>query len=91
MPFSIWKTRSARPLLSLRSKYEPKVQFLHLEIYTDGSGRAAQLTESPAVNAYYLPSEPVLFFAGADGVIRERIDGLFGAAEADQGLARLLA
>ena len=78
-------------LLSLRSKYEPKVRFVHVEIYTDGSGKATAPKLAPAVEAYHLPSEPVLFLAGADGVVRERIDGLYGAGEADAALGRLVA
>jgi hypothetical protein len=69
-------------LLTLRSTFEPKVQFLHVEIYTDGSAQ----TNAPAVAAYHLQSEPVLFVAGADGRVVQRIDGLFGHAEAAAAL-----
>ena len=72
-------------LLSLRAAFEPKVRFLHVEIYTDSSAKA----NTPPVLAYHLESEPVLFFAGADGVVKQRIDGLFGHAEAQAGLAAI--
>jgi hypothetical protein len=64
-------------LLSLRSALEPKVRFLHVEIYTDMTAQ----TNAPAVVAYHLESEPVLFLAGADGTVKQRIDGLFGHGE----------
>jgi len=69
-------------LLTLRSTFEPKVRFLHVEIYTDMSAKA----NAPAVLAYHLESEPVLFLAGADGTVRQRIDGLFGHGEAQSGV-----
>lgn len=74
-------------LLSLKSQFEGKVRFLHSEIYTSMSAQ----TNTPAVLAYHLTSEPVLFLAGADGVVRQRIDGLFGRGEATAGVANLVA
>jgi hypothetical protein len=72
-------------LLGLKSQYESRVRFLHSEIYTDMSAK----TNTPAVLAYHLQSEPMLFFAGADGIVRTRIDGLYGHGEAAQALANL--
>jgi hypothetical protein len=89
------QTRTCGPvldtLLDLRPAYESKVRFLHVEIYADGSGQAQSPPLAPAVKAYNLETEPVLFLAGPDGAVRERIDGLFGKAEADAALTRLLA
>jgi hypothetical protein len=70
-------------LLSLKSQYESRVRFLHSEIYTDMSAK----TNTPAVLAYHLQSEPMLFFAGADGIVKTRLDGLYGHGEAAQALA----
>ena len=72
-------------LLSLKAQFEGKVHFLHSEIYTDMT--AAH--NVPAVLAYHLTSEPILFVAGADGVVRTRIDGLFGRGEATAALSQL--
>jgi hypothetical protein len=74
-------------LLSLKAAYEAKVQFLHVEIYTDMTAKA----NAPAVLAYHLDSEPVLFLATADGTVKQRIDGLFGHGEAQAGLAAITA
>ena len=76
-------------LLGLRTQFESKVRFLHVEIYADGSGNNPNPPNAPAVAAYKLPGEPVLYTAGADGVVRERIDGLFGTGEAAAALGRL--
>ena len=46
-------------LLGLRTQFESKVQFLHSEIYTDGSGKSQNPQNAPAVLAYHLPGEPV--------------------------------
>ena len=72
-------------LLTLRSTFEPKVQFIHVEIYTDGSAQ----TNAPAVQAFHLQSEPVLFLAGPDGKVVQRVDGLYGHAEAAAALQAL--
>ncbi|MDQ1400396.1 MAG: hypothetical protein QOK20_2328, partial [Acidimicrobiaceae bacterium] len=56
------------------------------EIFTALSRNAAN---TPAVLAYHLQSEPVLFLADANGVVVQRIDALFGKAEATAALARL--
>jgi hypothetical protein len=72
-------------LLALKAQFEGEVHFLHSEIYTDMT--AAH--NVPAVLAYHLTSEPVLFVAGADGIVRTRIDGLFGRGEAAAALSQL--
>jgi hypothetical protein len=74
-------------LLSLKTQFEGKVRFLHSEIYTDNSAQ----TNTPAVIAYRLTSEPVLFLAGADGIIKNRVDGLYGRGEAAAALTSLIA
>lgn len=72
-------------LLRLKTIFEGKIRFLHSEIYTDGTAK----TTAPAVNAFRLTSEPVLFLAGPDGTIENRIDGLFGHGEAQAALTAL--
>jgi hypothetical protein len=73
-------------LLGLKAQYEGQVRFLHSEIYTDTSAK----TNTPAVLAYHLQSEPMLFFADASGVVKTRVDGLYGHGEAAQALAGLV-
>ena len=70
-------------LLSLKSQFEGKVRFIHSEIYTDMTAAV----NVPAVKAYNLTSEPILFVSGADGVVTTRIDGLFGRGEAAAALS----
>lgn len=72
-------------LLSVRDAFASKVRFLHVEIYTDLSGK----TLTPTVQAYRLEEEPFLFLAGADGVVRERLDNAVDAAEMQAALSRL--
>jgi hypothetical protein len=63
------------------------VAFIHCEIYTDLSGQ----TSVPAVTAYHLEHEPLLFLAGPDGIVRERLDNGYDQVEAVSALQRLVA
>lgn len=74
-------------LLSQHAAFGSRVRFLHVEIYTDTSGK----TLAPAVQAYHLESEPFLFLADADGVVRERLDNAFDRAEVKSALEGLVA
>ncbi|MDQ1418115.1 MAG: hypothetical protein QOJ52_77 [Acidimicrobiaceae bacterium] len=73
-------------LIAAAPAYAGKINFVHSEIFTALSRNAAN---TPAVLAYHLQSEPVLFLADANGVVVQRIDALFGKAEATAALARL--
>jgi hypothetical protein len=74
-------------LLAMREEFGTKVRMLHAEIYTDLQGK----TLTPAVQAYHLESEPFLFLAGADGVVRDRLDNAYDRVEVRQALSRLVA
>ena len=78
-------------MLSVREAFEPKVRFLHVEVYADGSGTNPSPPLSPAIKAYHLEGEPFLFLAGADGKVVQLIDGLFGKSELEAALTRLVA
>jgi hypothetical protein len=65
----------------------PEVRMVHAEVWADDTVTVA----APVINAYSLSYEPVLFLAGADGVIRERIDNIFDAFELGEALERLTA
>ena len=73
-------------LLSLRDELAGRVRMLHVEIYTDLSGR----TLTPAVQAYHLDQEPFLFLAGADGVVRDRLDNAVDTREMRAALTQLI-
>jgi hypothetical protein len=74
-------------LLAARDEFGGKVRMLHSEIYVDLQGK----TLTPAVEAYHLESEPFLFLAGADGVVRERLDNAYDKAEVRSALSKLVA
>lgn len=65
-----------------------KINFVHSEIFV---GLSRNDPNTPAVLAYHLQSEPVMFLADATGTVVERIDGLFGRAEVTAALSRLAA
>jgi hypothetical protein len=77
-------------LLSQQAEFGDRVRFLHVEIYADLSGKQ---NLAPTVKAYHLQEagEPILFLAGADGVVRERIDNAFDRVEAKAALEQLVA
>jgi hypothetical protein len=91
------QTAVCGPVLDLLLKAQPeigdRVRFVHLEVYaTRPTGPEVNRTPlAPAVKAFGLTSEPVLFTVGADGVVRDRIDGLYGTSEATAALRKLLA
>lgn len=74
-------------LLTQHEAFTGRVRFLHVEIYT--AGDAKTLTEP--VKAYGLENEPFLFLAGADGIVRDRLDNAFDVAEVRSSLQALVA
>jgi hypothetical protein len=74
-------------LVSAAEAFGTKITVVHSEIFTALSRNAPN---TPAVLAYHLQSEPLLFLADAQGTVVERLDGLFGRAEVTAGLARLV-
>jgi hypothetical protein len=73
-------------LVDVHAPFGDRVTFIHAEIYTDLSGQQG----TPPVLAYHLQHEPLLLLAGADGVVRERIDNGYDRAEATSALQRLV-
>lgn len=65
----------------------PGVRFLHVEIWKARSGNDL----APTVAAYGLEQEPVLFLAGPDGIVGERLDNAYDSVEAKAALERLTA
>lgn len=74
-------------LLAARSEFADAVRMVHVEIFSDMTGK----TLAPAVKAYKLQMEPMLFLAGADGVVRERLDNAYDRVEVRDALRRLTA
>lgn len=59
--------------------------FVHAEVYSDKN--ATNL--APAVEAYKLQFEPILFVTDADGMLRKRLDGVFDVNEVRETLAQM--
>jgi len=80
-------------LLAAQPEVGDRIRFVHLEVYAarPTGPDISQTPPSPAVKAFGLASEPMLFTVGADGTVRDRIEGLFGTTEATAALKRLLA
>ena len=76
-------------LLSHRDRVGDRVQMVHAEVYVNPEQSLDETTE--AVKAYKLPSEPVLFLAGADGVIQTRLDNIFDEDEVGEALDQVTA
>lgn len=73
-------------LMAEAPTFADQVRFVHVEIFTDSTGKKL----APAVSAYHLENEPFLFLAGADGRVKDRIDGAFDRAEARAYLTKLV-
>jgi hypothetical protein len=76
-------------LLKQHDRLGDQVAMVHAEVYKNDQPSADTVTA--AVTTYKLDYEPVLFLAGPDGVIKERIDSLFDTVEVSAALDRLVA
>ena len=70
-------------LIEVAGKVGSKAQFVHAEVYSD----KAATKIAPAVEAYRLDFEPILFVTDDKGVLRHRLDGVFDANEIRDVLA----
>ena len=73
-------------LLELREELGDKVAFVHSEIYTDDTLKEV----APAVLAYNLDFEPLLFVTDASGILIERLDAVFDKSEMRDALTKAL-
>ena len=70
------------------------VTALHAEVFSDPESNAVPPTEddfAPVVGELGLAFEPVLYTVGADGIVRRRLDYIFGETEIRQALQELVA
>jgi len=79
-------------LLRAQQGVGDRIHFVHLEVYaTKPTGPEISKTPlAPAVKAFGLESEPILFTVTPDGTVQDRIDGLYGLSEATTALKKLL-
>lgn len=84
------KTGTCAPALealtAASKDFQDKVVIVHAEVYKD----KAATTIAPAVEAYRLDFEPVMFTADAQGIIQHRLDGVFDVNEVRNAVAALL-
>ncbi len=70
------------------------VTALHAEVFSDPENNPVPPTEAdfaPVIGELGLAFEPVLYTVGADGVVRQRLDYIFGEVEIRQALEDLVA
>ena len=73
-------------MIDVQDRYGDEFSWVHAEVYTDLTATEV----APAVQAVDLSFEPTLFLTDADGVIVERLDGLWNDTELAERLDLLL-
>jgi hypothetical protein len=74
-------------LINAGKRLGDRVSIVHAEVYTDNTVTAA----SPAMDAYNLTFEPVLFMADKTGKIVTRLEGTWDQSELDETMNALVA
>ena len=72
-------------LVEVAKSTSDKAVYVHAEVYADK--KATKL--APAIGAYNLQFEPVLFVTDSSGVLRHRLDGVFDVNEVRDTLAQM--
>lgn len=70
-------------LIALANKVGDAAIFVHADVYSDKTATTA----SPAVQAYKLTYEPVLYITDAKGILVNRLDAVFDSTEMSSALA----
>jgi hypothetical protein len=70
-------TPALETMVGVQSEYADDYVFVHAEVWTDLTATEV----APAVDALGIAFEPTLFITDADGVVVERLDGLWDATE----------
>jgi hypothetical protein len=68
-------------------RYEPEADFIHQEVYVENE--IAQGIR-PQLQAFGLPTEPWTYLIGADGVIKDRLEGAYGVDELEEAMQTIL-
>ncbi len=69
-------------------KYGDQADFIHMEVWEDNDPSTERVR--PQLKAFGLPTEPWTFLIGADGVVKERIEGAYGVSELEQAVRGIL-
>jgi len=80
-------TPALETMVGIESEYADDYVFVHAEVWSDLTAEVV----APAVEALGLAFEPTLFITDADGVVVERLDGLWDATELRERLDAALA
>jgi hypothetical protein len=70
-------------LITLAKSVGDQAVFVHAEVYKDKSATTA----APAVSAYNLTFEPILYITDAQGILIERLDAIFDVKEMRSAIA----
>lgn len=70
-------TPALETMVGVEAEYAEDYVFVHAEVWTDLSATEV----APAIEALGIAFEPALFITDADGVVAERLDGLWDATE----------
>ncbi|HEX4752763.1 MAG TPA: hypothetical protein VH268_07685 [Solirubrobacterales bacterium] len=68
-------------------KYEPKADFIHQEVYVNN-----EISKGirPQLKAFGLPTEPWTYLIGAEGVVKDRIEGAYGVDELEEAMRTIV-
>lgn len=80
-------------MLGIMDDY-PDVSFVHAEVFTNPEENSVPLSIedfAPVVTDLGLPYEPAFYAVGADGVVQDRLDFIFDAADMRASLDQVLA
>jgi hypothetical protein len=68
-------------------EYKGEADFIHMEVYNDND---ASKGIRPQLRAYHLPTEPWTFLIDRRGIVRDRLEGAYGAAELEEAVAEIV-
>jgi hypothetical protein len=70
----------------VKAEFGDEAAFIHMEIFNENDPNKGL---RPQVRAFALPTEPWAFVIDRDGVVRERLEGAFGATELSAALEKV--
>jgi hypothetical protein len=68
-------------------KWEPKADFIHQEVYVDNE---IEKGLRPQLKAFHLPTEPWTYLIGADGKVKDRLEGAYGVDELEEAMKTIV-
>jgi hypothetical protein len=71
----------------VKAEFDEEAAFIHMEIFSENDPNQGL---RPQVRAFSLPTEPWAFVIDREGVVRERLEGAFGATELSAALEKVI-